>query len=162
MNPPEFHCSKVEEDLQRFTGDVYKVLAIMGASSEKKEELAAYKLKDVAQSDGKVRLRFKQRFSNKGSSSAPRVNKDRVSNPKPQGGNGGGYYVARPNCAKCGRRHDGKCLVGTDWCFHCGKSGKKMRDCLMLKVKVREDKQAPPSDSNSNAQKQNRFYALQS
>ena len=115
-----------------------------------------------ARSDGQGRPRFKQRFSNQDSSSAPRVNKDKVSNPKPQGGNSGSSYVARPNCAKCGRKHDGKCLVGTDGCFSCGKMGHKVRDFLMLKVKGREDKQAPPSGSNSNAQKQNRFYALQS
>uniref|UniRef100_M1D9Z7 Gag-pol polyprotein n=1 Tax=Solanum tuberosum TaxID=4113 RepID=M1D9Z7_SOLTU len=57
-------------------------------------------------SDGQGRPRFKQRFSNQGSSSAPKVNKDMVSNPKPQGGNSGGSYVARPNCAKCGSKHD--------------------------------------------------------
>ena len=52
-----------------------------------------------ARSDGQGRPRFRQRFSNQGFSSAPRVNKDRVSNPKPQGGNSGGSYVAMPNCA---------------------------------------------------------------
>ncbi|XP_049397310.1 uncharacterized protein LOC125861462 [Solanum stenotomum] len=54
-------------------------------------------------SDGQGQPRFKQRFSNQGSSNAsPRVNKDRVSNPKPQGDNGGGSSMSRPNCAKCG------------------------------------------------------------
>ncbi|WMV58487.1 hypothetical protein MTR67_051872 [Solanum verrucosum] len=95
-----------------------------------------------AKSDGQGRPRFKQRFSNQGSSSAPRVNKDMVSNPNPQGCNSCGSYVSRPNCAKCGRKHDGKCLVGPKWCYGCGKSVHKMRDCLMLKVKGREDKQA--------------------
>lgn len=40
------------------------------------------------------------------------------------------------------------------------KSGHKMRYCSMLKVKGREDKQAPPSGSNSNASKKNCFYAI--
>uniref|UniRef100_M1DF71 Gag-pol polyprotein n=1 Tax=Solanum tuberosum TaxID=4113 RepID=M1DF71_SOLTU len=111
---------------------------------------------------GQGRQGFKQRFSNQGSTSTPRVDKDRVSNPKSQGGNSGGSYVARPNCAKCGRKHEGKCLVGSDGCYSCGKSGLKIRDCPVLKVKGREDKQAHPSGSNSNAQKQNRSYALQS
>ncbi|XP_049375518.1 uncharacterized protein LOC125840590 [Solanum verrucosum] len=151
MNPPEFHGSKVEEDPHRFIDEVYKVLDIMGVSSGEK-----------AESDGQGRPRFRQRFSNQGSCSSPRVKKDGVSNPKPQGGDSGGSYVARPNCAKYGRKHDGKCLAGTDGCFSCGKIGNKMRDCPMLKVNGREDKQAPPSGSNSNALKQNRFYALQS
>ena len=89
-----------------------------------------------ARSDGQGRPRFKQRFSNQVSFIAPpRVNKYRDSNPKPQGGNSGGSYVARPNCAKCGRKHECKCLVGSDGCYGCGKSGHKMRDCPMLKVK---------------------------
>uniref|UniRef100_M1DZ27 Gag-pol polyprotein n=1 Tax=Solanum tuberosum TaxID=4113 RepID=M1DZ27_SOLTU len=115
-----------------------------------------------ARSDGQGRPRFKQRFSNQGSSSALRVKKDRVTNPKPQGGNSGGSFVARPNYEKCGRKHYGKCLVGSDGCYGCGNSVHNMRDCPMLMAKWREGKQAPPSSSNSNAQKQNRFYALQS
>ncbi|XP_049345496.1 uncharacterized protein LOC125810024 [Solanum verrucosum] len=188
MNPPEFHGSKLEENPQEFLEEVYKILAIMGVTSVEKAELATYQLKSVAQeeklkknnrevkrartgdgnfsnarSGGQGRPRFKQRFSNQGSfSTSPRVNKDRVSNPKPQGGNSGGSYVARPNCAKCGRKHDGKCLVGSDDCYGCGKSGYTMRDFPMLMAKGREGKQAPPSGSNSNASKQNHFYALQS
>nr|ABI34333.1 Gag-pol polyprotein, putative [Solanum demissum] len=66
----------------------------------------------------------------------PRVNKERVSNHKPQGGNSGGSYVARPNCAKCGRKHDIKWLVNTDGCFSYEKVGHKMRDCPMLKFEI--------------------------
>uniref|UniRef100_M1DWU4 Gag-pol polyprotein n=1 Tax=Solanum tuberosum TaxID=4113 RepID=M1DWU4_SOLTU len=54
-----------------------------------------------AKFDGQGQPRFKQRFSDQGSSNAsPRVNKDRVSNPIPQGGNSGGSYVNRSNCEK--------------------------------------------------------------
>uniref|UniRef100_M1DQP8 Gag-pol polyprotein n=1 Tax=Solanum tuberosum TaxID=4113 RepID=M1DQP8_SOLTU len=35
------------------------------------------------------------------------------------------------------------------------------RDCPVLMAKGREDNQAPPNGSNSNAPKKNRFYALQ-
>ncbi|XP_049406212.1 uncharacterized protein LOC125869830 [Solanum stenotomum] len=62
---------------------------------------------------------------------------------------------------KCGRKHKGKCLAGTNGCFGCGKSGNKMRDCLMLVAKERESKQAPSSGVGSSATKQNLLYALQ-
>ncbi|XP_049357353.1 uncharacterized protein LOC125822017 [Solanum verrucosum] len=80
---------------------------------------------------GKPRFkqRFKQRFSNQGfSHPSPRVNKDMVSNRKPQGGNGGGSSFERSTCAKCGKEHAGKYLANTDGCFGCGKSGHKMTD----------------------------------
>ncbi|XP_049344686.1 uncharacterized protein LOC125809059 [Solanum verrucosum] len=84
-----------------------------------------------------------------------------MSNPKPQGGNGCGSSLAWPTCAKCGKKHDGKCLADTNGCFSCGKSGHKMRDHPMLAAKGREGKQAPPRCSNANVPKQNQFYALQ-
>lgn len=52
--------------------------------------------------------------------------------------------------------------VGSDWYQRCGKSGHTMIYYPMIKVKGRKDKKAPPSNSNSNSQKQNNFYALQS
>ncbi|XP_049375478.1 uncharacterized protein LOC125840549 [Solanum verrucosum] len=171
MNPPMFYGSKVDEDPQRFIDEVFKVLDFMGGSPQEKAKLAAYQLKDVAQdwhekwederlvragseqklkqvnrevkreriddgnsSKGKFEVqgkpRFKKRFSNQGSSSAP--------------------------------KHDGKCLVGTDGCFSCGKSGYMKRDCPMLRAQGREGKQVHPSGSNSDAPKKNHFYALQS
>uniref|UniRef100_M1DSG3 Gag-pol polyprotein n=1 Tax=Solanum tuberosum TaxID=4113 RepID=M1DSG3_SOLTU len=63
--------------------------------------------------------------------------------------------------ARCGKKHEGKCLAGTNGCFGCGKSGNKMRDITMLTAKRRKGKQAHPSGSGSNAPKQNRLYAFQ-
>uniref|UniRef100_M1D9Z3 Gag-pol polyprotein n=1 Tax=Solanum tuberosum TaxID=4113 RepID=M1D9Z3_SOLTU len=111
-------------------------------------------------SDGHGRSRFRQRFFGQGSSNAPsKFNKNRVSNPKPQGGNGS--WSLLPNCARCGMKHEGKCLADTDGCFGCGKSGHKIRDFPMLTAEGTEGKQAPHSGSGSNAPKQNRIYALQ-
>ncbi|XP_049374797.1 uncharacterized protein LOC125839853 [Solanum verrucosum] len=92
-----------------------------------------------ARFDGQGHPEFQQRFFDQGSSNAPlKFNKDR-----------------------CGRKHDGNCLAGTDGCYGCGKNGHKMRDFPVLAAKEREGKQATPSGSRSNAPKQNRFYALQ-
>ncbi|XP_049377997.1 uncharacterized protein LOC125842713 [Solanum stenotomum] len=107
-------------------------------------------------SDGHDRPRFRQRFFGQSFPNAPpKFNKDGVCNPKPQGGNGSGSSLPRSTCARCGKKHEGKCLPGSDGCINCGKSGHKIRDCLMLMAKGREGKQDPPSGSGSNASKQN-------
>ena len=48
MNPPTLFGSKMEEDLQWFIDEVFKVPDSMGLSSQEKAELAAYQVKDVA------------------------------------------------------------------------------------------------------------------
>ncbi|XP_049378135.1 uncharacterized protein LOC125842896 [Solanum stenotomum] len=102
--------------------------------------------------------RSKKRFSNQDSSM---VNNDRVSNPNSQGGSGSGSYFERSRCAKYRKQHLGKCRVGTDECFRCGKKVHKMRDCPTLMAKGRENRQASYVGMDSNAPKKNRFYALQ-
>ncbi|XP_049391774.1 uncharacterized protein LOC125856304 [Solanum stenotomum] len=152
MNPSKFHGYKVEEDPQEFIDVVYKILIIMGVTPVDKAELATYLLKGVAQ----------VWFSSQGSSNAPpKLNQGRVSNTKPQGGNGSGSSLPRSNCTKGGRKHDGKCLAGSDGCYGYGKSVHKMKDCPMLMAKEREGKQVPTSGAGSNAPKQNPFYAIQ-
>ncbi|XP_015077517.1 uncharacterized protein LOC107021382 [Solanum pennellii] len=49
MNPPMFFGSKVNEDSQDFSDEVYKILYVTGVSSNEKTELDANQLKDVAQ-----------------------------------------------------------------------------------------------------------------
>ncbi|XP_049399753.1 uncharacterized protein LOC125863799 [Solanum stenotomum] len=103
-------------------------------------------------SDGQGRQRFKQ-----GSSSAyPMVNKDSVLNPKPQKGYDKGTPLAKPTCAKYGKKHDGKCLAG----LGCCKIRHQLKNYPTLTAKGREDKQNPPSGSHSNSRKQNHFNAL--
>ncbi|XP_049372558.1 uncharacterized protein LOC125837496 [Solanum verrucosum] len=144
------HAEQIEEQKLKQVGrEVKKARVDDGNSSNNRFEV-----------QGKPR--FKKRFSNQGTSSTPKVNKERVPTPKPQGGGGGGSYVDRPTCAKCGKKHDGKCLVGTNGCFSCGNSGHMNRDCPMLKVQGRAGKQVPSSGSNFDAPKKNHFYALQS
>ena len=46
-NPPIFYGSKVEEDLQVFIDEIYKILYSMGFTTSEKVEFDTYQLKDV-------------------------------------------------------------------------------------------------------------------
>lgn len=88
-----------------------------------------------------------------------------MSNLKPQRGVN---VSSLPNCAKYGRNHECKCLVGSNACFSCGKTGHKIKDCpSVAKNKKDSCRRAQPYPSSclsglgSNTPKQNRFYALQ-
>ncbi|WMV24766.1 hypothetical protein MTR67_018151 [Solanum verrucosum] len=49
MNPLIVLGSRIGEDPQGFLDEIHKIVDAMGVSSGKKEELASYQLKDVAQ-----------------------------------------------------------------------------------------------------------------
>ncbi|XP_049360972.1 uncharacterized protein LOC125825702 [Solanum verrucosum] len=149
MNPPEFHGSKIEED----------VLMSMGVMPVEMVELAAYQLKSAAHID---QLMERMEIERWGSSRLGKpgfikcsslFNKDRLSNPNPQGGNGNESSLPILTCAKGGRKREGKCLAGMNGCFVCGKNGHKMRDCPILAAKKRESKLAPSSGLGSSAAK---------
>ncbi|XP_015068927.1 uncharacterized protein LOC107013559 [Solanum pennellii] len=159
MNPRTFFGSKVEEDPQGFIDEVFKVLDAMGVSSQEMAELAAYQLKDVAQlwsamlipsMDILVSWFMQNKLRSKTLSKLP------------QEGKCGRSYVEKPLCAKCDKRHDGKCLVGTVNCYGCGKSGHMKIDYPMMKAQGRENSQSQTSAPNPYASKKNRFYVLQS
>ena len=67
--------------------------------------------------------RFKKRVSNQVPSKFPKASGYRVSNPKPKKGNGTSSPTKKPTCGKCGKKHYGDCLKGTNNFFGCGKSG---------------------------------------
>ena len=82
-----------------------------------------------------------------------------VSTPRPQGISNESLWSF---CARCGKRHEGRCLAGREGCFSCGESGHKMKDCPKAKATRREGKQVSSSGIDPEPQKKNRFYALQS
>ena len=106
--------------------------------------------------------RFKKRFSNKQSSSAPRANKSNVPTANPQEGKCSDSYVERHLCSKYGRRHECKCLVGSGNCYSCGKSGHIKIDFPMMRTQGRENSQAQAGAPNPYTPKKNHFYSLQS
>ena len=63
-------------------------------------------------------------------------------------------------CGKCGKKHYGYCLIQTDNCYSCGKSGHKGRDCPNLKGQDKSNGLAQASCYNVDVSKKNRFYAL--
>ncbi|XP_049405080.1 uncharacterized protein LOC125868494 [Solanum stenotomum] len=160
----------------------------MGVTQVEKAELTAYQLKGVTQvlfnqwmeemavdvcplDWKKFKVNFLDRFfpleirkakgkNDQGSSNdPPKFNKDKVSNLKPQGGNGGGF--SSTTCVKYGRKHKGTCIADTNGFFGCGKSGHKIRYFPSPMAKGRECRKTPLSVLGPSVQKENRFYEIQ-
>ena len=81
--------------------------------------------------------RFKKRLSNQFPSNLPKAREDRASNPKYQNERGTSSPSKKPSYGKCGKKHWGECLVRIENCFVCGKSGHKVREFQMRRVKTR-------------------------
>ena len=135
------HAEKIiEQNLKQVCPDLKKVRSEDGNSSKIRFEV-------------QDKQRFKKKFSNQVPPNALRVNKGKVPNLKPLEGKGGGSYDEKPLCVKCGRKHDGKCLVGTGICYRCRKSCHMKRDCHMMKAQGRENAQAQENAPNLDAPK---------
>ncbi|XP_010314900.1 uncharacterized protein [Solanum lycopersicum] len=75
--------------------------------------------------------RFKKRVSNQVPSKLLMASGYMWYNRKPKKGKGTSSPSEKPSCKKCGKKHYGICLEGTDNCFGCGKSGHKVGIVLM-------------------------------
>ena len=107
------------------------------------------------------KLRFKKRVSIQVPSKFPKDSGDRVSNPKFNKGKGTNSPTEKPSCGKCGKKHYGDCLKGTNNCFNFSKSFHKMRDFPNFEGQDNGSVHAQASGS-SDAPKKNRFYVLRS
>ncbi|XP_015075453.1 uncharacterized protein LOC107019477 [Solanum pennellii] len=86
--------------------------------------------------------------------------KARVRNSKYQKGRNVDSPRERPTCGKCGKKHVCECLVGTNSCYGCGKSGHMLKYYPNVKVQGKGNSQVQSSSPSSEAPKRNRFYAL--
>ena len=78
--------------------------------------------------------RFKKRVSSQVPTKFPKSSGDRVSHPKFKKGRGTNSPTEKPTCGKCGKKHYGNCLKGTDNFFGCGKTGHKVSYCPNVRV----------------------------
>ncbi|XP_049356398.1 uncharacterized protein LOC125821012 [Solanum verrucosum] len=102
--------------------------------SKLKKERAREKKRSRVDNDGSNghgRSRNRQKFSEQGNSNAPKYKDERVS----------------MITARCGKRHEGKCLAGRDGFDGCGDSGHMKKDCPKAKATIREDDADSPASS---------------
>ncbi|XP_015072603.1 uncharacterized protein LOC107016733 [Solanum pennellii] len=67
----------------------------------------------------------------------------------------------RKSCGKCGRLHGGECMVGSNACYGCDKSGHMIRDCPHVKNQAKADTHPRPNPTAAaEPPKRNMFYAL--
>ena len=85
----------------------------------------------------------------------------RVSKPNAKKGKGTSSPIEKKICGKCGKKHYGDCLKGTDNCFGREKSGQRVRDFNNVRGQDKGSGQEQASGSNE-APKKKMFYALRS
>ncbi|XP_069143478.1 uncharacterized protein [Solanum lycopersicum] len=78
--------------------------------------------------------RFKKWVSSSAPTKIPKARGDKVSNPNFKKGRGTNSPTKKPTCGKCGKKHYGNCLKGTDNFFDCGKTGHKVSYCPNVRV----------------------------
>ena len=106
----------------------------------------------------KDKLKFKKMFCNQVPSNFSEARNDRVSNLCSHKGRYGDSPSKKPTCTKCGKKHMGECLVGTDNYFGCGKNGHKVRNFPMVRGQVMLNIQDQARGPSSDAPKKNPFY----
>ncbi|XP_049378201.1 uncharacterized protein LOC125842980 [Solanum stenotomum] len=129
--PPSL-VSNPRDEMSRFVMGVYDSIEEECRAAMLHDNMDISRLLVYAQQVEETRLRKKNR-------EVKRASTGDVNSSK------GKFEVQGLIVQKCSKKHEGKCLVGTDGCFNCGKSGHMKRDCPMLNFQVRKGKQVPPS-----------------
>ncbi|XP_069145609.1 uncharacterized protein [Solanum lycopersicum] len=142
------HAQQVEE-IRLKINNRYAKQAFKGGSSKRWFEI-----------QGKPR--FKKRFSNQAPSEFLKARDDRMSKPKSQKVRSANSPNKKPICRKCGKKHWGECLVGTENCFGFGMCNHKVRDFPNVRCQKSGSVHFRPSNSNSEVLRTNSFYALRS
>ncbi|XP_010317241.1 uncharacterized protein [Solanum lycopersicum] len=79
----------------------------------------------------------------------------------PKKGNDRNSQRDRKLCGKWGRFHGGECMVGSNACYRCGKSGHMIRDCPYVKNLAKKDTQPRPNPIPAvEPRKRNTIYVL--
>lgn len=64
-------------------------------------------------------------------------------------------------CARCCKRHEGRCLAAIEGFFNCGESVQKIKKNPKSRATRREGKQVTTIGPDYSSQKKNMFYVLQ-
>ncbi|XP_049348155.1 uncharacterized protein LOC125812718 [Solanum verrucosum] len=140
----ECHTTMLHNDM-----DISRLMVYAQSIEKSKLKRKGRELK-MGSFDEQGQPRLKKRYPNQDSSSAPKANEEKH----------GGIQSSKLLCTTCGKRHNGKCLVGTSGCYGCGNPDHQVRNCSTFTARGREAKQASYVGLNPNAPKKNRFYAL--
>ena len=130
------HAKHVEEKRdKRNSRDSKRERSFEGGSSKNRIEI-------------QDKSRFKKRVSSQVSSKFSKSSGNRVSNPKFKKIKVYNSPTDKRTCGKCGKKHYGDCLKGTDNYFGFGKIAHKVRDFPNVRVQHKGSGQAQASGSN--------------
>ena len=85
---------------------------------------------------------------------------DRDSEPRVKRNNGVDTPQESPPCRKCGKLHGGECMMGTNTCYSCGKSGHMVKDCANRRSQEQEKERVQPNGPSEKAPRRQRLFAL--
>ena len=133
------HSQQVEESrLRKSNREAKKSKSFEGSSS-------------TSRLDFQDKPKFKKSFSVQVLSNFSKNRNDRDFSPNPQEGRNVDPPKERPTCGKCGKKHGGEHLFGTNRCYGCGKGVHMVNDCPNVRSQGKGNNQAQHSGPSSEA-----------